>query len=129
MAQYQWASDPLIIFGPEGFIPAVAGNRDYDALVASGEAIAPYVPPAPTVPASVKMWQARAVLGTMGLDKQIDARLGAMPGPEGFAARAAWEYAADVGRESPLVVALAKALGLTEAQLDQLFVSASSLKV
>lgn len=28
--------------------PAVAGNRHYDALLASGAAVAPYVPPAPT---------------------------------------------------------------------------------
>lgn len=30
-------------------VPAVAGNRDYEAIVASGVAIAPYSPPAPTL--------------------------------------------------------------------------------
>jgi hypothetical protein len=45
----------------------------------------------------------------------------------GGAAKIEWEYAATVERDSTLVVGMTAALGLTEQQLDDLFVAAGAL--
>lgn len=79
------------------------------------------------IPCSVDMRQARLALLGAGLLTAVNEALAAMPGIEGEAARIEWEFAAQVVRESPLVVGLASALGLTEAQLDALFISAAVL--
>jgi hypothetical protein len=42
-------------------------------------------------------------------------------------ARTDWEYAASVRRHSPLVDSLGAAIGLTEAEIDALFVAAGGL--
>ena len=38
----------VVLDGRTAFIPADAGNADYADLLASGQEIAPYIPPAPT---------------------------------------------------------------------------------
>lgn len=79
------------------------------------------------VPAAVSMRQARLALLDAGMLADVDAAVASMPGVEGDAARIEWEYAATVGRSSPLVASLAVALSLTQAQLDALFVQAAGL--
>lgn len=85
-------------------------------------------PIAPTViPESVTMRQARlAMLGAGVLSAANDA-IAAMPGVQGDAARIEWEYAQEVRRDAALVAGMATALGLSEAQLDGLFVAAAGL--
>lgn len=79
------------------------------------------------VPAAVTARQARLALLQAGLLSSVVAAVDAMAGPEGEAARIEWEYALGIERESPLVLALASQLGLTEAQVDALFISAKAL--
>lgn len=81
-------------------------------------------PAAPTpIPQSVSMRQARlALLGVGLLDTVEIAIAGAGP-----AAAIEWEYAQEVQRASGLVPAMATALGLTDAQIDALFVQAATL--
>ena len=75
------------------------------------------------VPKSVSMRQARlALLGAGLLDTVETAIAGAGP-----AAVIEWEYAQEVQRSSGLVPAMATALGLTDAQIDALFVTAATL--
>ena len=80
----------------------------------------------PTVeekPQTVTMRQARLALLQAGLlDKATKAVAGAGP-----AAQIEWEYSSDVGRNAALVQALSGALGLTDEQLDGLFVVAATL--
>ena len=85
---------------------------------------APAAPPAVvTVPASVTMRQARlALLGAGLLDTVQIAIAGAGP-----AAAIEWEYAGDVQRAAGLVPAMATALGMTDAQIDALFIAAADL--
>lgn len=78
-------------------------------------------------PSAVDMRQARLALLGAGLLTAVNDALAVMPGIEGEAARIEWEFAAQVVRESPLVAGLAGALGLTEAQLDALFIAAAAL--
>ena len=85
------------------------------------------VPIAPSIPESVTMRQARLVLLGAGLLSTIDAAIAAMPTPQKEAAQIEWEYAVDVRRDSLLVLNLAAALGLTDVQVDALFVAGAAL--
>ena len=79
------------------------------------------------VPIAVTMRQARlAMLGAGVLSAANDA-IAAMEGVQGDAARIEWEYAQEVRRDAPLVAGMAAALGLSETQIDGLFVAAAGL--
>lgn len=80
--------------------------------------------PAPGV---VTMRQARLALLSAGLLSLVDGAVKALKGPEGEAARIEWEYAGAVERQWPLVLSLGASLGLTEQQLDDLFLLAATL--
>lgn len=100
----------------------------YQALM--DEVAATYVPPPPVppqVPQSVTMRQARLALLGAGLLSQVDAAIASLPSPQKEAAQIEWEYAAVVQRNSGLVPAMAQALGMTEAQIDDLFIAAEAL--
>ncbi|HAF02028.1 MAG TPA: hypothetical protein DCG63_12135 [Methylophilaceae bacterium] len=76
---------------------------------------------------SVSMRQARLALFQSGYLTQVNAIIAAFPEPQRTAAQIEWEFAADVVKTSPLVAALKSALGLTDQQLTDLFVLASTL--
>lgn len=84
-------------------------------------------PEVPTVPASVTMLQARLALLQAKLLAQVNAAVAEMPGAAGDAARIEWEFSSTVERHYPLVESLGVALGMTDAQLDDLFTLAATL--
>lgn len=75
------------------------------------------------VQASVSMRQARLALSRQGLLGQVQAGIDALPEES----QIEWEYAGFVERNSPLVQSLGSALGLTDEQLDDLFILAATL--
>lgn len=75
------------------------------------------------VPRVVSMRQARLALLAAGLLDDVEAAIASAP----RAARIEWEYAQEVARDYGLVLQLAPVLGLTDRQLDDLFVAAASL--
>jgi hypothetical protein len=79
------------------------------------------------VPTQVTMRQACQALILAGLVGQVDAALAAIPGVPGELARAEWEKSQVVERNRPLVAQMAAMLGLSSAQLDQLFITAAEL--
>lgn len=95
----------------------------------------PAAPPASLVPAEVTMRQASDALllsGKFGrTDAQVDAtilsRFDALPEPQRSLARNAWLKSNTVQRDNPFVRALGPALGMTEAEIDALFVAAARL--
>lgn len=95
--------------------------------VPQGNPILPYVAPPPAVPPSVSMRQARLALLGSGLLPQVEVAIASLPSPQKEAAQIEWEYAAVVERNAGLVPAMAQALGMTDAQLDALFIAAESL--
>ncbi|HAJ72424.1 MAG TPA: hypothetical protein DCO68_10140 [Methylophilaceae bacterium] len=76
---------------------------------------------------SVSMRQARLALFNSGYLSQVNTIIASFPEPQRTAAQIEWEFAADVVKTSPLVTALKTALGLTDQQLTDLFVLASTL--
>ena len=81
----------------------------------------------PVVPSAVTMRQARLALSTIGLLAQVDTAINALPEPQKTAAKIEWEFSSVVERNRPFVQQLGASLGLTPAQLDNLFIEASKL--
>ena len=79
------------------------------------------------VPQSVTMRQARLALLAAGKLAAVNSAIAAMTGAAGDTARIEWEFSSEVQREQPLVLALGGMLGMSEAQLDALFVAAAVL--
>lgn len=98
---------------------------DFPGTVAP--ALPVYVPPPSKIPQIVSMRQARLALLGAGLLANVNAAVAGMTGAAGDAARIEWEYAQEVRRDSALVASLVAGLGLTDTQLDALFVAGAAL--
>lgn len=82
-----------------------------------------------SVPESVSARQIRLWLVRNGISlAAVDAAISAIPDAvTRDSVRVEWEYAPYVERSHPMLVPLAAALGLTEAQVDQAFVEAAGI--
>lgn len=82
-----------------------------------------------TVPESVSARQIRLWLVQHGISlAAVDAAIDAIPDAvTRDSVKVEWEYAPYVERSHPMLVPLAAALGLTEAQVDQAFVEAATI--
>jgi hypothetical protein len=74
-------------------------------------------------PQSVSMLNARRALRAAGLLDQVTAAIAKQPAD----VQDAWSLSTTIDRQSPTVKMLALALGLSDAQVDALFVSAAAL--
>lgn len=79
------------------------------------------------IPRAVAMRQARLALLQAGKLDAVNAAISSMSGAQGAAARIEWEFSNEVQRAQPLVAALAPVLGMSQEQLDQLFITAAGL--
>jgi hypothetical protein len=127
MTKYKLTKDGTSIDFPS--LEAVAQFKSVNPEWADIEAVS-YTeepePVAPVVPEQVTLWQLRAVLAIMGLEDTVTAVIqGMADGPEKKAAWRAWEYANNIRRSSPTVIALKAILQLTDAQVDQIFIQAN----
>lgn len=82
----------------------------------------PYIP----IPQHVPMWAVRTVLQSDNLFDQADALVKASTDN---ALKNVWEYGNFADRNSNAVNSLATAIGLTSAQVDQMFIDANNLVV
>lgn len=82
---------------------------------------------APQTPRIVTMRQARLALLGAGLLQQVDQAISALPEPQQSAARIEWDYSSEVHRDRAFVQQLGQALGLSDEQLDALFIQAAAL--
>lgn len=102
-------------------------NREYLDWLAAGNAPTPADPIVPPEITQVTMRQARLALLQIGMLTVVNDAVAAMTGAAGDAARIEWEFSSTVERNRPLVQSLVGALGLSEAQLDDLFSLAATL--
>lgn len=77
----------------------------------------------PKIITVVTMRQARLALLAVGKLAAVESAIQ----QAGDAAKIEWEYAQELRRDHPLVSAMGSALGLSAAELDQLFVQAATL--
>ena len=92
--------------------------------------VAAYVPPPPepvAVPQIVTMRQARLALLGAGKLTDVNAAINALPSPTKEAAMIEWEYSQEVQRHNGFVSLLAPVLGMTDADLDALFIAGAAL--
>lgn len=79
------------------------------------------------VPDSIDMRRARLALRAAGHLAAVNAAIEAMEGYAGEDARIEWEYATAIKRDHPVVAAMQTVLGLTDEDLDNLFIAAATL--
>ena len=79
------------------------------------------------IPDHITMRQARLVLLGIGKLAVVDAAINSLPEPHKSGAKITWEYSTEVQRKNGLVSQLASALGLTESQIDELFIAGAKL--
>lgn len=79
-------------------------------------------PNAPDVPQEVTPYQARCALDAAGLLDAVEA----IVAQSTRQTRNAWEYGISVRRDSTMINDLGAALGLTSAQIDNLFIQAGT---
>lgn len=81
----------------------------------------------PGIPPSVTMRQARLALLSAGKLAAVESFITGLPEPQKTAAIIEWEYSNEVQRHNGFVAQLGPALGLSETDLDVLFVTAAGL--
>lgn len=113
-----WHDDPALP-------PDTDLRRRLADWLAAGGVIAAYVEPLAPVPPSVSAFQARAALARAGLLAAVQVQVEAMPADD--ERRLAWDHAQGFERTSPTIAAFASALGLSEAQVDDLFRAAATI--
>lgn len=83
-------------------------------------------PPQP-VPTEVPLWAFRAALAMAGLKTSAEALIAALPEPNKTVATQQYEYGNFIERQHPLINGLGAQLGLTSAQIDEIFRLGASL--
>lgn len=126
---YKLTATPEIIARDDGWFiptdPANTGYQQYLAWLAEGNTPEPYVAPPPPSPQSVTRFQALATLSAAGHLPTIRAHISTLD--QDNITRLAWEHATDWERSSPTLNALATMLGLSDIEVDDLFVAASQV--
>lgn len=109
----------------QGWIPA--GDSNIGDLW-DGETFTPSPPAPPVVPAAVTMRQARLALLGAGLLDDVDTAIAAIPDETTRrAAQIEWEFSNEVQRNNSFTALLGAGLGLSSAQIDELFIQAAAL--
>jgi len=105
--------------------PAPPGGSviEVEPLLVNGAWTRAWSVAAAPIPDIVSARQARLALLQGGILASVEA----MIAQQDEATRIAWEYATEFRRSDPLLAALAQNLGLSEAQIDQFFATASGL--
>lgn len=141
-AQIAHLPRPLLIYSAEDFgavaadLPAHHADRVLQLLGTDPAAVlqaladGTELPPRPArIPREIPNWRAKVILAGMGLLDPINAAIAAMPEPDRTVASLAWHGDAKLARRGKTVLGLAAALGLTDAQVDALFIAADALEV
>lgn len=90
--------------------------------------VADVVPPAPAVPQAVSRRQAKQALLLAGVLAQVQPAIDAIADPVSRAmVQIEWDDSQVFERNRPALIGLAMALGMSQEQLDQLFITASGL--
>ena len=90
-----------------------------------GTVIDAYIAPPPPIPQSVTRFQALATLSAAGHLPAIRTYINTLD--QDNITRLAWEAATEWERTSPTLAALATMLGLTDTEVDDLFVAAAQV--
>lgn len=112
---------------PDGWIEAT--ESEYQALVdLHYDEVAQINENYRSVPDEVLLYQFRTAVTLAGLKDAVDAVIASLPEPSQTVAREKWEYGNTVKRNHPMTVSLGSAVGLTPAQIDNIFKTAANIQ-
>lgn len=78
-------------------------------------------------PTEVPLWKLRFILSQMGLEESIIEIMNELPEPQKTAAIYIWNYGNSIDRQSSTVHFIQTALGLTNTQVNNIYIQANSL--
>lgn len=100
----------------------------YDNLIATYSAAVAQINAAfDAVPVEVERWKLRAALELNGYLAAVEAAINALPPTQQIVLKAKWAGQETVQRNHPTIIQLGAAIGLTPAQIDNIFIQASRL--
>lgn len=126
-----WTEDDYVPLGIKIAVPFVVPENKIisgdESFVENGGVVSQVFEvtdqPPPTVPEAISPLQARKALRIAGLKAAVDAYIATLPEED----QEAWEYAVEVRRDNPIILSGAAALGISQAQLDDLFLLGATL--
>lgn len=110
---------------PEGKVSAAVKVQRIDGVVKFVHDLQDEPPP--PVPSVVSMRQARLALHAAGLYSQVNGAIASLEEPGRTSAEIEWEYATEMRRDHQLIAMIGAALGMTEPEIDELFVQAGAI--
>ena len=81
------------------------------------------------LPQEVQLWRVRVILKLGGLEAAIETALNSLSEPTKTGALYIWNYGTTVERSSQTVQLLQNVLGLTDAQVDDIFIQANQIQL
>ena len=81
------------------------------------------------VPTEVALWKLRFVLSQMQLEQSVTDAINLLEEPQRTAATYIWNFGTAVDRDSNTVIFIKTALGLTEQEVDDIFIQANSIQL
>jgi len=77
----------------------------------------------------VQLWRIRTILKVLGMEQVIEIALNSLEEPQKTGALYIWNYGTTVERASQTVQLLQSVLGLTDAQVDDIFIQAQAIQL
>lgn len=78
-------------------------------------------------PLEVALWKLRFVLSQMNLEQSVSEALATLPEPQKTAANYIWNYGNAIDRHSSTIEFLKSYLGLSDTEVNQIFIQANSI--
>lgn len=78
-------------------------------------------------PLEVALWKLRFILSQMNLEQAVSDALNSLPEPQKTAANYIWNYGNTIDRDSSTIMFLQQQLGLTDAQVNEIFIQSNSI--
>ena len=123
VVQKQPYAEPGFVSAPDGLVCGMPFMETPEEVAAWEAEQAAHVPPV-TIP-DLAPYQFRAMLTLSGNQDALNAFIAALPEPNKTIAQSKMEYSLTFRRDNDLVMAAQGALGLTEQELDVLWLQAS----
>lgn len=81
------------------------------------------------IPVEVALWKIRAIIKSMGVEEQIEQSFELLEEPNKIGAKYIWEYGTAIERYSQTVLFIQTVLGLTDEQVDNIFINANKINL
>jgi hypothetical protein len=78
-------------------------------------------------PSEVALWKLRFILSQMNLEQAVSDALNSLPEPQKTAANYIWNYGNTIDRHSSTIMFLQQQLGLTDTQVNEIFIQSNSI--